>query len=132
MAQAKSFRELAVYRLVRREALKIVRLTQKFPADEQLALSEPMRRSSRAVGGHIAEAWGRRSNPAAFSASIVDALGQATATQAWLDHARDCRYLTDEQHESCDAAWRQVGSMLTTMWDSAEEFCRHAITQRAE
>src|SRR5437667_2208969 len=69
MAQAKSFRELAVYRLVRREALKIVRLTQKFPADEQLALSEPMRRSSRAVGGHIAEAWGRRSNPAAFSAS---------------------------------------------------------------
>lgn len=132
MAQARSFRELAVYRLVRREALKIVRVSQKFPPEEQAALTEPMRRSSRAVGAMIADAWGRRSNPAAFSASITSALGEAAQTQAWLDHARDCHYITDEQHESLDAAWRQVGSMLTTMWDSAEEFCRGAITQRSE
>jgi four helix bundle protein len=123
MAGAKSFRELAVYRLARREALRVMRMSQKFPPDEQASLAEPMRQAARSVAAHIADAWGRRANPAGFSACIVHAMGAATSVRAWLDHAKDAGYLADQTHESADAAWDQVARMLQTMYESADEFC---------
>ncbi len=124
MALAKSFRELAVYRLSRRESSRIFRITQKFPPAEKYALTDQIRRSSRAVGAMIAEAWGRRRYSASFTVKIVDALGEASATQAWLDDALDCGYIDDDTHRSCDGSWQQVGAMLNTMCESAESFCQ--------
>src|SRR6185312_12243161 len=103
MALAKSFRELEVYRLARREAGRIFRLTQSFPVAERYSLIDQVRRSSRAVGAMLAEAWGRRRYPLSFAAKIVDALGEATETQAWLDYALDCNYIDAPTHQSCDA-----------------------------
>ena len=83
----KSFRDLNVYTDELREATTLFELTQTFPREERYALTDQVRRSSRATGALIAEAWGRRRYRKSFAAKLTEALGEATETRAWLDHA---------------------------------------------
>src|SRR6266550_1091375 len=53
----RSFRDLEVYQLARREALKVFLLSKRFPPEERYSLTDQIRRASRAVAGMIAEAW---------------------------------------------------------------------------
>jgi four helix bundle protein len=74
----------------------------------------------------IAEAWARRTYPAAFVNKIDEAMGEAMETQAWLDHALNCEYLDQKQHRSLDDAWQRIGAMLNRMIQRADDFCRSA------
>ena len=94
MAEIKSFRDLDVYRLAREQAKRIFVLSKIFPVEERFSLTDQIRRSSRAVNAMIAEAWARRRYQAAFINKINEALGEAMETQAWLDHALLCGYIT--------------------------------------
>jgi four helix bundle protein len=51
----------------------------------------------------IAEASAKRRYEAAFVSKVNDALGEATETQAWLDHAMDSGYITTAQFKDLDA-----------------------------
>jgi four helix bundle protein len=126
MALIKSFRELNVYKASRREALRIFEITKKFPKEERYALTDQIRRSSRAVKAMLAEAWARRRYEAVFINKINEAMGEATETQSWLDDALDCCYISADQHRSLDDAWQNIGGMLNRMIDKAEDFCRNA------
>ena len=126
MALIRSFRDLEVYRSSVREAKKIFGMTKSFPREEMFSLTDQIRKSSRAVGAMIAEAWAKRRYPAAFIAKLVDALGEAMETQSWLDHAITCDYITKDQYRSLDAAWQSIGGRLAKMIDRADLFCRNA------
>ncbi|MBI2180319.1 MAG: four helix bundle protein [Deltaproteobacteria bacterium] len=126
MAAIKSFRDLDVYSLARREAKNIFDLSKSFPAEERYSLTDQIRRASRAVNAMVAEAWARRRYPAAFINKIDEALGEAMETQAWLDHALDCGYIDRRQHHVLDDAWQKVGAMLNRMIQRADDFCRSA------
>jgi four helix bundle protein len=123
MAVIRSFRDLEVYQSARREAHKIFLLSKSFPPEERFSLTDQIRRSSRAVGSMIAEAWARRRYKAAFISKLTDSLGEAMETQAWLDYALDCTYITPEQHHLHDAAWQSIGAKLNRMIDRADTFC---------
>ena len=126
MAAAKSFRELKVYQAVREAALRIFAVTKSFPRDERYALTDQIRRSSRAVKATIAEAWARRRYKAAFINKIDEALGEANETQSWLDDALDDEYLLQEDFAELDSRYQAVGGMLSRMIDRADDFCKHA------
>jgi four helix bundle protein len=126
MALIKSFRDLNAYKISRIEALKIFEISKTFPKEERYALTDQIRRSSRAVKAMIAEAWARRRYQAAFVSELNEALGEATETQSWLDDALDCKYINEQQHRQLDAAWQGVGGMLNKMIDRADDFCRNA------
>jgi four helix bundle protein len=119
----RGFRDLEVYEASRRQAFQIFRLTQGFPRDERFSLTDQIRRSSRAVGSMIAEAWAKRRYEAAFISKLNDAMGEAMETQSWLDHARDCDYITAEEHRKFDSAWQSIGAMLSRMIDRSAAFC---------
>src|SRR6266446_10288994 len=123
MAAIKSFRELNVYRLSREGARGIFKLSKTFPAEERYALTDQIRRSSRAVKAMIAEAWARRRYNAAFINKIDEALGEANETQSWLDDARDDEYLSKEDFEELDDRYQAIGGMLSRMIDRADDFC---------
>ena len=129
MAILKSFRDLEVYQLARKEAKKIFDATQSFPNEEKYSLTDQIRRSSRAVNAMIAEAWARRRYQRAFVNKIDEALGEAMETQAWLDHALDCRYLESREHSELDDAWQHIGAMLNKMIQRAKDFCKPAARQ---
>ena len=126
MAAIKSFRDLEVYKLGLDESKKIFLLTKSFPAEERFALVDQIRRSSRAVNAMIAEGWARRRYPPAFVSKTNEALGEAMETQAWLDHALACSYLSTERHQELDQAWQHIGAMLNRMIESHNDFCKSA------
>ena len=72
----------------------------------------------------IAEAWAKRRYEAAFISKVNDALGEATETQSWLDHALDSDYITPAQFAELDASWQQIGGMLNRMTERAKDFCK--------
>lgn len=121
-----SFRELASYQMARAEARRTFEVSRRFPKEEAYALTDQVRRSSRAVGALLAEAWGRRRYEAAFINKVNESLAEATETQAWLDYALDCGYVTRAEHKNLDAGWQTVGGKLQQMIIKAESFCRNA------
>jgi four helix bundle protein len=128
MAGAKSFRELKVYVAAREAAKKIFALSAHFPREERYALTDQIRRSSRAVKAMLAEAWARRRYKAAFINKIDEALGEANETQSWLDDALDSEYLSPADFKELNDRYQAIGGMLSRMIDRAEDFCKHAPT----
>jgi four helix bundle protein len=126
MAEIRSFRDLDVYQNARRLSRDVFQLTRSFPNEERYSLTDQIRRSSRAVGAMIAEAWARRRYQAAFVNKLNEALGEAMETQAWLDHALDCGYITQQQFDDLDQRAQHIGGMLNRMIDKADTFCRSA------
>ncbi|MEK6284130.1 MAG: four helix bundle protein [Acidobacteriota bacterium] len=124
MAVIRSFRDLDVYRLALTEAKRIFMMTRRFPAEERYSLTDQIRRSSRAVNALLAESWARRRYLAAFRNKVNESLGEAMETQAWLDHALECDYISEALHRELDDAWQHIGAMLNRMIQSAEQFCK--------
>jgi four helix bundle protein len=46
---------------------------------------------------------------------LTDCDGENSETESSLDFARDCRYITPEEHSEIAAACQEVGRMLGTM-----------------
>jgi four helix bundle protein len=126
MAPARSFRELKVYEKAREAARQVFAVSKEFPREERFALTDQMRRSSRAVKAILAEAWARRRYKAAFINKIDEALGEANETQSWLDDALDAQYLSAATFKDLNDAYQAIGGMLSRMIDRADDFCKHA------
>ena len=126
MAGAKSFRELKVYQAARDAAKRLFIVSGYFPREERYALTDQVRRSSRAVKAILAEAWARRRYKAAFINKIDEALGEANETQSWLDDAFDSQYLSAADFKELDERYQAIGGMLSRMIDRADDFCKHA------
>jgi four helix bundle protein len=124
MPQINSFRDLIVYQTAKNEARRIFEVSRKFPKEETYSLIDQIRRSSRAVNAMLAEAWARRRYKAAFINKVNEALGEAMETQAWLDHAQTCDYVSAETFKSLDAKWQEIGAMLNGMISKADTFCK--------
>ena len=128
MAAARSFRDLKVYQAAREAALCIFAATKSFPREERYALTDQIRRSSRAVKAMIAEAWARRRYKAAFINKVDEALGEANETQSWLDDALDDEYVSQEHFTELDCRYQAIGGMLSRMIDRADDFCKYKPT----
>src|SRR5437762_7281192 len=124
MAAAKSFRDLKVYQAARAAALRVCETSKAFPREERYALTDQVRRSSRAVKAMIAEAWARRRYKAAFINKIDEAIGEANATQSGLDDALVAGYLSQEDFQDLDVRYQAIGGMLSSMIDRADDFCK--------
>ena len=120
-----SFRDLDVYKLARVAAHELFVATTNFPKYEQYALTDQVRRSSRATKALIAEAWGRRRYRSVFVNKLDEALGESNETQSWLDDSFDCQYITGEQHSKMVEDWCSVSAMVSRMIDRASDFCRY-------
>jgi four helix bundle protein len=116
---ARTFRDLKVYQLGRQTAGEIYQFTKLY------ALSDQIRRSSRAVKAMIAEAWGRRRYKAVFISQLDEALGEITETQSWLDDAADAGYLNPEQFTTLNSACISTARMPSRMIDRPGDFCKH-------
>src|SRR5881398_4118684 len=126
MAAAKSFRDLKVYQAARAAALRVFETSKAFPREERYALTDQVRRSSRAVKAMLAEALARRRYKAAFVNKIDEALGEAYETQSWLDDALDGQYFSTQEFENLDRRYDAIGGMLSRMIDRADDFCKYS------
>ena len=81
------FRDLDVYQNALLTGLRVYELSKKFPDGERYALTDQIRRSSRAVCANIAETWRKRRYTAAFISKLSDSEGEAAETQVHIEFA---------------------------------------------
>jgi len=110
-----SAKDLDVYKKSYQLAMAIFNLSKLFPPEERYALTSQIRRSSRSVLMNLREAWAKRRYEAHFISKLTDADGENSETDTSLDYARDCAYITSQQHAQLVALCVDVGKMLGAM-----------------
>jgi four helix bundle protein len=63
-----------------------------------------------------------------FISKLTDCDGENSETDSSLDFARDCCYITAEQHESLSTECQQIGRTLGSMINNPVPFLRRSET----
>ncbi len=119
-----SLRDLKVYQLAFDQAMEIYQTSKKFPKEEQYALTDQIRRSSRAVCSNLGEGYSKRQYPAHFINKISDADMENTETKIWLEFAYQCNYLDDRIFKRLFDISESIGRILDYMMLHPEKFQR--------
>ncbi len=121
---ARHFSELRGYRAAFRLQQNIFKATLTFPKEERYSLTDQVRRSSRAVGANIAEAWQKRRYEAHFLSKLSDADAELAETEHWLLTSRVCEYVSEAVLAELRSQAREVGHMLGAMIRDPKPWCR--------
>jgi four helix bundle protein len=122
--RVENFRDLNVYKKAFELQQEIFALTKKFPSEEIYSLTNQIRRSSRSIGGNIAESWQKRRYEAHFVSKLSDADAEQAETQHWLDTCLACGYISVQEHKTLLEKCRSIGRMLGKMMNEPESWCR--------
>ena len=122
IVQINSAKDLKVYQKAYVLAMKIFRLSRDWPQEEKYSLTDQIRRSSRSVCANLREAWAKRRYEAHFISKLTDADGENSETDTWLDFAKDCGYLSKEEHQDLTTQCMEVGAMLGSMLKNSAPF----------
>src|SRR6058998_2236289 len=120
--QIESAKDLDVYKLANEFAMEIFEITKRFPSEEKYALTGQIRRSSRSVCLNLREAWAKRRYQAHFISKLSDCDGENSETDSSLDFAKDCRYISLDEHKKLTSACARIGKMLGKMMKKSESF----------
>jgi four helix bundle protein len=120
--QIKSAKELNVYKKGYELAMKVFQLSKSFPVEEKYALTSQIRRSSRSICLNLREAWAKRRYEAHFISKLTDCDGENSETDSSLDFAKDCCYITIEQHGELVSLCQEIGKMLGSMINNPGPF----------
>jgi len=123
MPHADRFFDLVVYQYARELQRSIFKLSVGFPAEEKYSLTDQIRRSSRSIGGQIAESWAKRDYVKHFISKLSDADGEQLETQHWITTAVDCGYLDSGAGSEVFQLCLRIGRMLGRMKEKADQFC---------
>jgi four helix bundle protein len=113
--QIRSAKDLRVYQRAYALAMDIFNISKTWPREEKYSLTDQVRRSSRSVCANLREAWAKRKYEAHFTNKLTDSDGENSETDTWLDFAKDCKYISDEDHHRMTNECREVGAMLGSM-----------------
>src|SRR5689334_22790071 len=120
--QINSAKDLKVYKAAYELAMRIFELSKSFPPEERFALTSQIRRSSRSVCLNLREAWAKRRYPAHFVSKLSDADGENSETDSSLDFAKDCSYITRDEHSELTRSCAEIGKMLGSMMREPDGF----------
>jgi four helix bundle protein len=117
-----SAKDLIVYKKAYQLAMRVHEASKRFPKEEQYALTGQIRRSSRSIAMNLREAWAKRRYPAHFVSKLTDCDGENGETDTSLDFAKDCGYITEQQHKDLAAQCAEIGKMLGSMIQKPDSF----------
>src|SRR3954468_4333576 len=110
-----SAKELIVYQRAYAMSMLVFHVSKRFPPEERYAMTSQIRRSSRSICLNLREAWAKRRYAAHFVSKLTDCDGENSETDASLDFAFQCHYITEEEHKSLTTKSASIGRMLGAM-----------------
>ena len=116
--ELKGHRDLKVYQLAYKLAMEIFEISKSFPKEEKYSLTDQIRRSSRSVAANIAEGFGRRIYHAEFKKYLIYSAGSLEESKVWLNFAKDCQYITQEQFNIYNAKADEIGAKLHKLYSN--------------
>ena len=118
-----SFKKLVAYQKSRALAAAVFNASKQFPREEMYSLTDQVRRSSRAIGANIAEAWAKRDCEKHFVSKLTDADAEQLETQHWIEVAHDCGYMDQQVAKALLTQSEEVGRLVGSMIAHAASFC---------
>ena len=110
---AKGFEDLAVFKLAYRTSLEVHRVSLDFPAVEQRALADQIRRASKSICANLAEGFGKQSaSPQEFKRFLSMAIGSADEMRVWLRYCLDLGYIDRATWQRWRDDYQEVAQML--------------------
>jgi len=118
----RTHRDLDVYQKAFDASMELFHTSRTFPREEQYALTDQLRRSSRSVCAHIAEAWRKRRYEKSFVSKLSDADGEGAEVQVWLEYAVECGYVGPETARPWYKTYNEVQAMLVAMMNDPRKW----------
>ncbi|MDZ7343322.1 MAG: four helix bundle protein [candidate division KSB1 bacterium] len=118
----RTHKELDVYQMAFAAAMRIFELSKSFPKEEKYSLTDQIRRASRSVCTNTSEGFRKRRYPAAFVSKLSDAEGEAAETQAWIEFAVACQYLSKETGDDLNQTYDHILGKLVNMINHPEDW----------
>ena len=111
--RVETFEDLEVFQRAYRVSLDLHRASLKFPAIEQRALGEQIRRASKSICANIAEGFGKQAYSAAeFKRFLAMATGSADEMRVWLRYCVDLELIDEAQWQSWRDEYLAIAKML--------------------
>jgi four helix bundle protein len=120
--QLKSAKDLKVYQRAYALAMEIFFASKQWPLDEKFSLTDQIRRSSRSVCTNLREAWAKRRYEAHFVSKLTDCDGENSETDTWLNFAKDCGYMNNDEHGRLTRECEEIGAMFGSMLNKPAPF----------
>lgn len=119
--------DLRVFQSAFEGATLIFQASRGWPKEERYALTDQIRRSSRAICANIAEAWRKRRYEPSFISKVSDADAEAAETQVWLSFAHSCGYLPAEAYEALNQQYDNLCGGLVKMMADPTKWCGPSV-----
>ena len=111
--KADKFEDLEVFKRAYRISIEVHRASLKFPAVEQYALADQIRRASKGICANLAEGYGKRSqSPAEFNRFVRMGIGSADQMRVWGRYCLDLGYIGEEEWKHWRDEYEQIARML--------------------
>ncbi len=108
-----SFEELEVFKRAYRISLEIHRASLDFPAIEQYALGDQLRRASKSICANLAEGYAKQHvSKAEFKRFLLIALGSAEEMRVWVRYCLDLGYVDQPRWQAWRDEYREIAKML--------------------
>lgn len=111
----KSYKDLEVWKLSFEIAMDIFKLTRRFPQEEVYSLTSQVVRSSRSISANITEGWAKPNYDGVFKHHLIHALGSTAETTNWLDFAKECDYINENEYQRIIDKIDIIGKMITKL-----------------
>jgi len=107
----KGYHNILAWQRARALVLKVYALTEGFPRQEMLGLTNQQRDAARSVASNIVEGYARRS-PKRYLHHLNVSWSSLAEVEYYLELAEDLNYITAEQYESVEALRRETAYLL--------------------
>ncbi len=116
------FQDLLAYRKSFELAMKIFEETKTFPREEQYALTDQIRKSSRSVSANIAESYAKRRYPKHFIFKLSDSDDENLETQSWWQFSKEYKYINEDTFEILFQQTAEVAKLIHYMINNPNKF----------
>ena len=113
MTKIDAFEKLEVFKRAYKISLEVHKASLGFPAFEQYALADQIRRASKSIGANIAEGFGKKtSSTAEFKRFIVMAIGSSDEMRVWARYCLDLGYIGKDVWHRWRDEYHAISKML--------------------
>ncbi len=111
--RVESFEDLEVFQRAYRISLEIHRKSLEFPAIEQRALGDQVRRASKSICANVAEGFAKQGSSAAeFKRYLLMAIGSSDEMRVWARYCRDLGYIDEPTWQRWRDEYHEIAKML--------------------
>ncbi len=111
--RVESFEDLEVFQRAYRISLEVHRKSLEFPAIEQRALGDQVRRASKSICANVAEGFAKQGSSAAeFKRYLLMATGSSDEMRVWARYCRDLGYIDEPTWQRWRDEYHEIAQML--------------------